>query len=92
MWYRSLYQRGPGVNDQYKVLKRPQLLTSCMPYMARAHSHCCSRALALVNARSRLTARYRCCPLLSPALCPKHAPGASGLPDCRVSENPGERP
>ena len=54
-------------------------LTSCMPYTACEHGRCCSRALALVMVRSRLTARYRCCPLLSPASCPKYAPGPSGL-------------
>jgi hypothetical protein len=49
-----------------------------MPYTACPHGRCCSRTLALVIARPRLTARYRCCPLMSPASCPKHAPGASG--------------
>jgi len=54
-------------------------LTPCMPYTACPHGRCCSRALALVKPRSALTARYRCCPLMSPASCPKHAPAASGL-------------
>jgi leucine-zipper of insertion element IS481 len=54
-------------------------LTPCMPYTARPHDRCCSRALALVIVRSRLTARYRCCPSLSPASCRKYAPGPSGL-------------
>jgi hypothetical protein len=39
----------------------------------------CSRALALVMARSRLSAWDRCCPLVSPGSCPNHAPGAVEL-------------
>jgi hypothetical protein len=54
-------------------------LSACMPYTACEHGRCCSRALALVIVRSRLTARYRCCPSLSPPSCPKYAPGPSGL-------------
>src|SRR5215216_3818306 len=53
-------------------------LTPCMPYTACRHEHCCSEPSPLVNAGSRLTARYRCCPLMSPGPCPRHAPGALG--------------
>jgi hypothetical protein len=53
-------------------------LTSCMPYTACPHGRRCSEASPLVNARSRVPARYRCCPLMSPGSCPKHAPGTSG--------------
>jgi hypothetical protein len=54
-------------------------LTSCMPYTARPHECRCSEPSPLVKAESRLPPRYRCCPLLSPGSCPKHAPGASEL-------------
>jgi hypothetical protein len=38
----------------------------------------CSRAFALVKARSRLSAWNRCCPFVSPASCPGHAPSPIG--------------
>ena len=59
---------------------RPILaLTPCMPWTACRRERCCSRALALVMARSRLSAWDRCCPLVSPGSCPNHAPGAVEL-------------
>jgi hypothetical protein len=47
-----------------------------MPYTACPHEHCCSEPSPLVKASAQLPAGYRCCPLLSPASCPRHAPRA----------------
>ena len=50
-------------------------LTPYMPYTACPSERPCSEPSPLVKARSRLPAGHRCCPLLSPASCPRHAPG-----------------
>src|SRR5215217_1492042 len=50
-----------------------------MPCTACRRERCFSRALALVMARSRLSAWDRCCPLVSPGSCPNDAPGAVEL-------------
>jgi hypothetical protein len=66
-------ERHPG-DEQYN-----RDVTPCMPYTARPGERRCSEPSPLVNTESRLPARYRCCPLLSPGSCPIHAPGNSGL-------------
>jgi hypothetical protein len=73
-----------------------------MPYTACPGERCCSEPSPLVKARAQLPAGHRCCPLLSPAPCPRHAPkGASprkrpGLPPggcavVSVGVDPGRR-
>src|SRR5829696_4237897 len=65
--------------DPHARQEASQPLTSCMPYTACLHGRRCSRALALLKARSRLPAWDRSCPLVSPGSCPNHAPGAVEL-------------
>ena len=48
-------------------------------HAARSELNPCSEPSPLVKDRSLLSARYRCCPLLSPSPCPRHAPNASRL-------------
>ena len=47
-----------------------------MPYTAWPHTGCCSDPSPLIKAGAQLSAGHRCCPLLSPASCPRHAPRA----------------
>jgi hypothetical protein len=47
-----------------------------MPYTAWPHRGCCSDPSPLIKAGAQLSAGHRCCPLLSPASCPRHAPRA----------------
>ena len=51
-------------------------LTPCMPYTACPGERRCSEPSPLVKARAQLSAGHRCCPLLPPASCPRHAPRA----------------
>jgi hypothetical protein len=49
---------------------------ACMPYTACPGERRCSEPSPLVKARAQLPAGHRCCPLLSPASCPRCAPRA----------------
>ena len=51
-------------------------LTPCMPWTACPGERGCLEPSPLVKARAQLSAGRRCCPLLSPASCPRHAPRA----------------
>jgi hypothetical protein len=65
----SLLSAGSG-------FQRTQSVTPCMPYTACPRERCCSEPPPLVKAKAQLPAGHRCCPLLSPAPCPRHAPRA----------------
>src|SRR5829696_6683563 len=54
-----------------------------MPWTVCPRERRCSEPLPLINARAQLPAGHRCCPLLSPASCPKHAPRALSPQDDR---------
>src|SRR4029453_3834263 len=47
-----------------------------MPWTVCSGERRCSEPSPLVKARAQLPAGHRCCPLLSPASCPRHAPRA----------------
>jgi hypothetical protein len=47
-----------------------------MPWTVCSGERRCSELPPLVKAGAQLSAGYRCCPLLSPASCPSHAPRA----------------
>src|SRR4029450_10303310 len=51
-------------------------LTPCMPWTACPRERGGGGPSPLVRARAQLSAGHRCCPLLSPAPCPRHAPSA----------------
>src|SRR5215217_3580974 len=51
-------------------------LTPCMPWTACPRERRCSEPSPLVKVGAQLSAGYRCCPLLSPTPCPRHAPRA----------------
>jgi hypothetical protein len=58
-------------------------LTPCMPWTACPPERCCSEPSPLVKAGAQLPAGHRCCPLLSAASCPRHAPRAPSPQDDR---------
>jgi hypothetical protein len=62
---------------------RRLILTPCMPWTVCPRERHCSEPLPLVKAGAQLPAAHRCCPLLSPAPCPKHAPRALSPQDDR---------
>src|SRR5829696_5230354 len=47
-----------------------------MPWTACPRERRCFEPSPLVKARARLPTGHRCCPLLTPASCPEHAPRA----------------
>jgi hypothetical protein len=53
-----------------------------MPWTVCPGERRCSEPLPLVKAGAQLSAGYRCCPLLSPASCPRHAPRATVADRC----------
>jgi hypothetical protein len=63
-------------------------LTPCMPWTVCPRERRCSEPLPLVKARAQLSAGHRCCPLLSPASCPRHAPRALSPQDDRWRWSP----
>jgi hypothetical protein len=67
-------------------------LTACMPYTACRRKRCCSEPSPLVMARARLSAGHRCCPLVSPGSCLRHAPGAFALGSLIRLRQPPSRP
>jgi hypothetical protein len=67
------------IKDAHASEQGTAWVTSWMPCTACRRERCCSRAVALVMAGSRLSAWDRCCPLVSPGSCPRHAPGAFAL-------------
>jgi hypothetical protein len=74
-WQTTL-RRGAGDALCLVELRGFEPLTPCMPYTVCPGERRCSEPSPLVKARAQLPAGHRCCPLLSPASCPRHAPRA----------------
>jgi hypothetical protein len=68
----SGYRQDPTRRNQ-PARASDSAVSACMPYTARPGERRCSEPSPLVRARAQLPARHRCCPLLSPASCPRHA-------------------
>jgi hypothetical protein len=82
-WLASLLRGFCLFRVHQRISTEPDPLIPCMPWTVCPRERRCFEPSPLVKARAQLPAGHRCCPLLSPASCPRHAPRAPSPQDDR---------